>query len=88
MPLEWVGMKGIDLPVVVEEADYRREHHARVDAEVNLPRPDIRGIHMSRLEDAARRIREALGEDYAIIDVTVTHMESLHPHDAVASAGF
>ena len=49
MPLEWVGMKGIDLPVVVEEAEYRREHHARVDAEVNLPRPDIRGIHMSRL---------------------------------------
>lgn len=48
-PLEWVGMKGIDLPVVIEERDYRREHHARVDAEVNLPRPNARGIHMSRL---------------------------------------
>lgn len=49
MPLDWVGMKGIDLPVVIGEADYRREHHVRVDAQVDLPRRDVRGIHMSRL---------------------------------------
>lgn len=48
-PLEWVGMHGIDVPLVIEESAYRREHHARVGAEVSLPRPDIRGIHMSRL---------------------------------------
>ncbi len=49
MPIDWVGMQGIDLPVLVEEGDYRREHHARVDAQVNLPDPNAKGIHMSRL---------------------------------------
>ncbi|MCK8066885.1 GTP cyclohydrolase FolE2 [Cobetia sp. 1CM21F] len=48
-PLEWVGMQGIDLPVLIEEGDYRRELHARVDAQVDLPMPHTKGIHMSRL---------------------------------------
>lgn len=48
-PLEWVGMQGIDLPVLIEEGDYRREVHARVDAQVDLPMPHTKGIHMSRL---------------------------------------
>lgn len=48
-PLDWVGMKGIDLPVVLEEEEYRKELHARVDAQVNLPAPQVKGIHMSRL---------------------------------------
>lgn len=62
MPLEWVGMQGIDLPVVIEEADYRREHHARVDVQVDLPRADVRGIHMSRLHHLA----DALGDGDAL----------------------
>lgn len=49
MPLEWVGMNGIDVPLVIDEAGHRRECQARVDAHVDLPRPDVRGIHMSRL---------------------------------------
>ncbi len=48
-PLQWVGMQGIDLPITVAEGDYRREVHARVDAQVNLPLPHVKGIHMSRL---------------------------------------
>ena len=62
MPLKWVGMQGIDLPVVIEEADYRREHHTRVDVQVNLPRSDVRGIHMSRLHQLA----DALGDGDAL----------------------
>ncbi len=62
MPLEWVGMKGIDLPVVIEEAVYRREHHARVDVQVNLPRLNVRGIHMSRLY----QLIDALGDGDAL----------------------
>ncbi|MDJ0939028.1 MAG: GTP cyclohydrolase FolE2 [Woeseiaceae bacterium] len=62
MPLDWVGMSGIDLPVVIEEPGYRREHHARIDAEVNLPRPDVRGIHMSRLH----QLVDELGSDKAL----------------------
>ncbi len=47
--LNWVGMRGIDLPVQLTEVDLTFPLHARVDVEVNLPHPSIRGIHMSRL---------------------------------------
>lgn len=48
--LEWVGMGEIELPVRFLDAQ-GREHAsgARVNAYVNLTRPDVRGIHMSRL---------------------------------------
>ncbi|RBP79559.1 GTP cyclohydrolase I FolE2 [Marinomonas rhizomae] len=52
-PLEWVGMKGIDLPITVSEtnceAHYYRELHAHADVQVNLPAGHVKGIHMSRL---------------------------------------
>lgn len=48
-PLDWVGMQGIDLPITLAEHGYRRELHARADAQVDLPWPDVKGIHMSRL---------------------------------------
>jgi len=48
-PLKWVGMQGIDLPVVIEEPGYRRSLHARADIQVDLPLPHMKGIHMSRL---------------------------------------
>jgi GTP cyclohydrolase I len=35
--------------VLVAEAGYRRDVHARVDALVDLPSPETKGIHMSRL---------------------------------------
>jgi GTP cyclohydrolase IB len=48
--LEWVGMGEIDVPVSVAAGDGRTVHSgARVTAYVNLARPDVRGIHMSRL---------------------------------------
>ncbi|MDH2435317.1 GTP cyclohydrolase FolE2 [Pokkaliibacter sp. MBI-7] len=48
-PLQWVGMQGIDLPVILAEPGYQRELHARIDAQVDLPAPYVKGIHMSRL---------------------------------------
>lgn len=48
-PLTWVGMQGIDLPVVIEEPGYRRSLHARADIQVDLPLAHVKGIHMSRL---------------------------------------
>lgn len=48
-PLEWVGMQGIELQVTIIESDYRRELHAKVDVQVDLPAPQVKGIHMSRL---------------------------------------
>jgi GTP cyclohydrolase IB len=48
--LEWVGMGEIELPVRFLDADGETcASNARVTAFVNLVRPDVRGIHMSRL---------------------------------------
>ena len=48
-PLDWVGMSGIDLPIMLEEPGVTRQLHARADVQVDLPDPSIKGIHMSRL---------------------------------------
>jgi len=61
-PLQWVGMQGIDLPVLVAEPGYRRELHARADVQVDLPAPQVKGIHMSRLH----RLLDVLGEGQAL----------------------
>jgi GTP cyclohydrolase IB len=48
--LDWVGMGQIEAPVSLSHEDGRVVTSvARVDAFVNLIRPDVRGIHMSRL---------------------------------------
>ncbi|WP_232467106.1 GTP cyclohydrolase, FolE2/MptA family, partial [Alcaligenes faecalis] len=43
----------------------------------------LNGQNLMFVEDAARRIEAALG-DYQNPGVQVRHLESLHPHDAVA----
>jgi len=57
--LQWVGMQGIDLPVVLAEGEYRRELHAKAAVQVDLPSPEVKGIHMSRLY---RLLDEMAGE--------------------------
>lgn len=50
----------------------------------------LNGAKLMYVEDAARRVQAALAalaQHYAQARVTVRHMESLHPHDAVAQAG-
>lgn len=47
----------------------------------------LNGANLMYVEDAARRVQAALAQHYAQARVTVRHMESLHPHDAVAQAG-
>ncbi len=48
--LEWVGMDGIDAPVRFDAGDgVPQVAAAKIGAFVNLVRPDVRGIHMSRL---------------------------------------
>ncbi len=48
--LDWVGMNNVQMPILVNGSDGTPERiSARVDAHVNLGRPDMRGIHMSRL---------------------------------------
>ncbi|HKZ11317.1 MAG TPA: GTP cyclohydrolase FolE2 [Rhodanobacteraceae bacterium] len=48
--IDWVGMQGIEMPILFDVGGGHPQCcHARVDAFVNLMRPDRRGIHMSRL---------------------------------------
>ena len=48
--LDWVGMDGIEAPVLFDAGDGTvQRSSAQVGAFVNLTRPDKRGIHMSRL---------------------------------------
>ena len=48
--LDWVGMGEIEIPISIADGAGNVVHSgARVDAFVNLTRPDVRGIHMSRL---------------------------------------
>lgn len=47
--LDEVGMAGIDLPLKLDEPDALSPVRARADVYVDLPVPDIKGIHMSRL---------------------------------------
>ena len=48
----------------------------------------LNGSNLMFCEDAARRVQNALAEDERIVDfwARVSHMESLHAHDAVAVA--
>ena len=48
--LDWVGMKGIEVPVLVSSGEHGALHiPAQVSAFVSLDQADARGIHMSRL---------------------------------------
>ncbi|TKB51522.1 GTP cyclohydrolase I FolE2 [Ferrimonas sediminicola] len=48
--LDWVGMSNIELPLTVKADDGQtRPVSAKVEAFVNLPNPQAKGIHMSRL---------------------------------------
>lgn len=48
--LDWVGMNEIELPVLIEDGHGGQTRvMARISAFVNLNRPEVRGIHMSRL---------------------------------------
>ncbi len=59
--LDWVGMGEIELPVsFLDAAGATHVSGARVNAFVNLNRPDVRGIHMSRLY---LHVDRALGEE-------------------------
>ncbi len=48
--LEWVGMGEIEVPITIaDESGVPMRAPARVTAYVDLARPEVRGIHMSRL---------------------------------------
>ena len=44
----------------------------------------LNGQNLMFVEDAARRLAQAIGAQFPIFSIEVEHLESLHPHDAVA----
>jgi GTP cyclohydrolase I len=58
LPLDWVGMQGIDIPLTLDEPGAAAPVHARADLHVDLPVPQIKGIHMSRLYTLLDRFAE------------------------------
>ncbi|QEI08623.1 GTP cyclohydrolase I FolE2 [Pigmentiphaga aceris] len=54
LPLDWVGMDGIDLPIQLGGMRIP----ASVDVAVDLPRADVKGIHMSRLHRLLNEVAE------------------------------
>jgi len=77
-PLSWVGMQGIDLPIPVREPGCHRELHARVDAQVDLPRPEAKGIHMSRLYRLLDTLSEGEGLKPAGLRLLLDQMIETH----------
>lgn len=66
--LDWVGMDGIEMPVLFDAGDGRVQRaSAQVGAFVNLTRPDKRGIHMSRLYLIVDRTLSAKPVDAAML---------------------
>lgn len=66
--LKWVGMQGIDLPLLLEESGLAFNVHATADVQVDLPNPAIKGIHMSRLY----RLLDRLSVSNALVPETLS----------------
>lgn len=47
--LDWVGMSGIEMPILIQSQQQPMKFSAKVQAYVNLIDPNSKGIHMSRL---------------------------------------
>lgn len=47
--LDWVGMQGVEVPLMLGEPGTAHPVHAYADLQVDLTDPSVKGIHMSRL---------------------------------------
>jgi len=78
LPLDWVGMQGIDIPLRLDEPGAEAPVHARADLHVNLPVPQIKGIHMSRLYTLLDRFAEQHAVTPASLGALLQRMVSSH----------
>ena len=90
--LNEVGMAGIDLPLKLDEPEATGLVRARAEVCVNLPIPDIKGIHMSRLhrlvgEFAAKQVLN-LGSLRELLKACVDSQEDCGSQRARVSLDF
>ncbi|WP_338522010.1 GTP cyclohydrolase FolE2 [Pseudomonas batumici] len=81
LPLEWVGMCGIALPVSIDS----QRLSAKADAGVSLDDGEARGIHMSRLYLALERLEQ---EDLTPDLIRETLQQFLGSHDGLSSNAY
>lgn len=81
LPLDWVGMCGIDLPVQFEG----RIAAAKVDAGVSLVDGSSRGIHMSRLYLALESLE---GQPLTALVIRQLLADFLNSHEGLSSAAY
>lgn len=81
------GLPIIELIDCVEDA-LKTPVQAAVKREDEQAFARLNGANLMFCEDAARRMQQALQRDERVVDfwVRATHLESLHPHNAVAVA--
>lgn len=73
LPLDGVGMEGIDLPIRLDESGVNvHPVHARCDVWVDLPDPQAKGIHMSRLY----RLLDEFAQRQTLSPVSLTQLLS------------
>lgn len=91
LAIDRVGVKHIELPLVVKDRDRGSQHTvASVDMGVDLP-AEYKGTHMSRFVEALEHWREDSGEmlDYPSMKRLLSDvLERLHAHRAYASFRF
>lgn len=78
LPLDWVGMQGIAMPVWLEEGGQAQQVHAWADVQVDLPDPRVKGIHMSRLYVLLDAFSAAQPLDAAALEALLRSMVSSH----------
>lgn len=92
LPLDWVGMQGIDIPLILDEPGVDAPVHARADLHVNLPVPQIKGIHMSRLYTLLDRFAEhhavTPASLAALLELMVSSHADCHSTQARLRLGF
>lgn len=81
LPLEWVGMRGIALPVLLEG----QRLSAKADAGVSLDDGEARGIHMSRLYLALATLEQQNLSPWVLRQVLDDFLES---HDGLSSNAY
>lgn len=86
LPLEWVGMQGIALPLWLEEGGQAQQVHACADVHVDVPDPRVKGIHMSRLYTLLDAFAAAGPLDVAELAALLRRMVASHADCASTQA--
>lgn len=75
--IAWVGMQGIDLPLTLQQGQINTPIQCKINAMVNLPQADMKGIHMSRLYQCCNQLKCLTTRNLhqLLHDMLITHQD-------------